>query len=113
MIFECTVSGGMSDATVWEGTAFDCIDSNHEIVLLHQMFGEGKPGSFGECNNGAITGQITRVVSNSNGNVSLYVSRLELMVTPEMFGKKIVCAHDDGTESNAVGFYKINSGIMS
>ena len=110
LTLECTVNGGMRDTTVWGGTVFDCVDSNHKILLLHQRFGEGKQGSFGECNNGAVTGQSVGVVSNSNGNVSLYVSQLEVVIKPEMFGKKIVCVHDDGTNSNDVGVYVINFG---
>ena len=37
--FECTIQSGLGGATVWKGSALDCIKSNNEIVLLHSRFG--------------------------------------------------------------------------
>ena len=93
------MNGGIGDTTVWKGTAFSGCNSN-EISLIHNR---GK-GSFGKCNNGAITGRITRSESNTT-----YISQLEVMITPEMIGKNIVCNHDNGTVY-AIGRHQLNIG---
>ena len=102
LTLECVVNGEIGDTTVWEGTAFgaDC-----EIILLHLRF--GGPGTFSQCNDGAITGQSMRVESNS-----IYISQLEVKVTAEIIGKDIICTHDNGTSNTVtIGRYPINIGI--
>ena len=49
MIYECTVSG--EGVIVWSGSAFECIDSENEIILFSIDLG------FVECNNGAVKAQ--------------------------------------------------------
>jgi hypothetical protein len=102
LILECSVNGTVGDSTVWRGTAFsDC--NIREITLLHNRFGN-KEGTTGTCRNGDVTGWSMRVEG------SLYVSQLEITVDPEMVGKSVVCAHDDGTRSYTIGSYLISAG---
>ena len=100
---ECTVNGRIGDATVWTGTAFSDCDLS-EITLLHIRYMEEEI-TTGTCSNGVITGRSLRIEGN------LYVSQLEIVVNPEMVGKSIVCAHDNGTSSYIIGSYLINTGI--
>ena len=50
LMFECIVMGG--SGTVWKGTAFNCVERNNEILIIHRRF--GLDGAFGTCNNGTI-----------------------------------------------------------
>ena len=102
LTLECVVNGEIGDTTVWEGTAFG---GNCEITLLHLRFEPTGPGTFGQCNDGAITGQNVRVEGNS-----IYISQLEVKVTAEVIGKNIICTHDNGT-TNTIGRYPMNIGI--
>ena len=58
-IFECTVVG--EGATIWKGTAFDCVGTDNEIVLLHAS----SSSSPLQCNDGAIQGRIVRAINNT------------------------------------------------
>ena len=52
LVFECSVIGGGS--TVWNGTAFDCENSDNEILLLHSRF---NASNFTDsCNEDAVVG---------------------------------------------------------
>jgi hypothetical protein len=97
------VNGTVGDSTVWRGTAFSGCNIN-EITLLHLRFGNYKEGTTGMCSNGDITGRSMRTEGN------LYISQLEIPFDPDMVGKSVVCAHDDGTRSYTVGSYLISAG---
>ena len=84
LTFECTVIEGWG--TVWRGTAFDCENSNDEIVLLHSRFFNGTGGI---CNNGTIVGQDIRI-----DNDTYYVSQLSVSVTSDIVGKTVECVHE-------------------
>ena len=109
LTFECTVIEGWG--TVWRGTAFDCENSNDEIVLLHSQFLNGTSGT---CNNGTFVGQDVRV-----DNDIYFVSQLSVLVTLEIIGKTIECVHEsyqsDSTTVSVdlVGYFTIRpiSGI--
>ena len=103
LTLECTVSGGEGDTTIWEGTAF----SGCEILLIHNRFGR-PAGTSRTCSNGAITGQSVRVESNST-----YISQLEVIITPGMIGKNIVCNHDNGTVYTIIGHHQLNMGMSN
>ena len=98
---ECTVKGGPGgDATVWNGSAFDCIHSGNEIVLIHSLFGsniESSTIAAGECNNGSIHAHSVRVEDNC------YTSQLNITVNADMIGKTIECAHDNTSTENVIG----------
>ena len=98
LTLECIVNGEASDYTVWQGTAFD--DCN--IVLLHLRFRQEGSNSK-ECNDGAVR--------NTSAEGSRYISQLQVTINPQVAGKDIVCAHDNGTVSNIIGRYQINIGI--
>ena len=93
LTFECTVVGG--SGTVWRGTAFNCDDSNDEIILLHSQFVNG---TIGTCNNGTIVGQDIRVE-----NDTYYTSQLSILVTSDLIGKSIECIHDEYANTTLIG----------
>ena len=100
LIFECTVTRGGS--TVWNGTAFDCSNSNDEIALLHNRFSNSSYYII-ICNNGDVTGQGLYVEHDQ-----YYTSQLNVTINPALIGKNIICAHDNGTVSQVVGFHALN-----
>ena len=71
-------------ATIWKGSAFECLSTNNEILLLHSFNSRAQ----GECNNGAIVGRVIRAENNT------YTSQLTVTITSEMIGKSISCFHD-------------------
>ena len=77
--------GGPGQATVWTGTALNCVSKSNEITLSHGRF----LSAAGECNNGAI---VVRGISVQN---NLYTSKLNVTVTPDIAGKTIMCFHDN------------------
>ena len=85
--YECTVLGGL--ATVWKGSAFDCQNSNNEIVLLHNRF-NSHDGSQRFCNNGAMVAQSVKT------DDIYYTSQLRVTVTSDLIGKSVECHYDDG-----------------
>ena len=95
--FQCTVTGG--HATVWQGSAFDCANSNNEIQFGHNQFNNTSTKS---CNDGIIVGQSLYIEDNN------YTSQLTITITTNMTGKTIQCAHDDGTSEKFIGNYTIN-----
>ena len=62
MTFDCTVVGKVGSSTVLRGNAFNCNNSDNEIVLLHNHFNES---SMRTCNNGTIVGWSLRNTSDS------------------------------------------------
>ena len=64
-------------ATVWQGTAFQCVSINNEIILRHSQFG-GPYNPTGSCNNGEIVIQALVIVNNT------YISQLSVIVSPEL-----------------------------
>ena len=84
--------GGPGDATVWKGSAFDCMQSMNEIVLIHSSFESNINSSSvaaGKCNNGSIHAHSVRVEDN------YYTSQLNLTVTANMIGKTVECVYDN------------------
>ena len=86
LIYECTVVGVPNGATIWRGTAFECL--SNEIALLHSRFVNGTL-NFGICNNGAIVARSLSVEGNN------YTSQLNVTVTPDTAAKTIICFNDD------------------
>ena len=62
LTIECTITGGV--ATVWRGTAFQCVSRSNEIILRHSGFRESY-NPAGTCNNGAIIARALGVVNDS------------------------------------------------
>ena len=72
-------------STLWEGTAFDCFETEDSILLRHSLFGSG--GITGQCNNGAITGQSIGVENEC------YTSQLNVTVDPTLNKRTVRCTH--------------------
>ena len=89
LTYECTAMG-TEVATIWTGSAFDCPASNNMITLLHSRFLYNESSGIYHCNNGAI---VTRSLSFEGNS---YTSQLNVTVTPDIGGKTIKCAGDNG-----------------
>ena len=87
LTYECRVMGERLGATVWEGSAFNCL--SNEITLLHRQFLES---ARGQCNSGSIVGHSLRI---DNGSYLVYTSQLNVTVSSDMIGKSIECFYDD------------------
>ena len=105
LTFECTVIGGAS--TVWKGSIFECSTTNNEIPFLHNRFNSTTIATTKSCNDGAIVALGLDIEDNR------YTSHLNVTINSNMTGKKVKCAHDDGTSSDVVGYYTINKNDFS
>ena len=83
LTFTCTAVGGGS--TLWDGSAFTCIENGNSIVLRHSLFDSG--GIAGVCSNGAIMG---RSIGVENG---CYTSQLNVTVDPTLNMRTVRCTH--------------------
>ena len=92
--FECTVVGEVGSSTVWRGNAFNCNNSDNEIVLLHSRFNESSGHNMRTCNNGAIVGWSLRNTSDT------YTSRLNVAFNYDIIGETIQCF--DGVSASSV-----------
>ena len=98
MTYECTVYGGYEGVTVWMGDFFHCSSGKQAIELLHNHFSPERSGGGASnvriCNDGNnnIAGRIMRVE-----NDSYFISQLNVTLTPDIAGKSIECAYDNGT----------------
>ena len=84
VIIECTIIDDHHGATIWEGTAFNCVSKR--IILFHDS---SPSGLIGECNGGAIIGQRVSIENNT------YTSILNVTISREMDDKTITCSHND------------------
>ena len=104
VMYECTVCGGESTLTVWEGSGFrDC--GSREIILSHP----NSPGTIsGICNNGEIIGH---VLSAENG---CYTSQLNVTFNDQLQNSTVICSADNGTHSSEIGRLMLsrNSGMF-
>ena len=100
LLLECSAEG--EGSTVFQGNPLNCISSNNEITLLHSRFNTDT-GNNTTCNDGKILGYSLPVDNSSN----CYISQLCIMVTPDMIGKTIRCAYDDGTTATEIGNFSI------
>lgn len=110
LTFNCSVNGGV--ATVWKGSAFKCMPTNNEIVLLHSR----SNGSVnGTCNEGDITAYAELEVLYSNKDK--YFSQINVTATfpfaVSMF--TVICFCDNGTIETVVSNWtvSISSGVDS
>ncbi len=87
------MKGQTGGATVWQGTAFDCL--SNEITLLHSRFTYNGDGTFGVCNDGAIVG---KSIGAENG---CFTSQLTIKLSANMIGENIVCINDDTSNSES------------
>lgn len=93
VVYDCTVNGSETIATVWKGSALDCPENGNVITLLHSQYSDK---TFGVCNNRTIVAQGVPPSANSNGT---FTSRLSVIVSSSLDGKSIVCGEDNGVET--------------
>ena len=104
LTLECTVvtTATQGGITVWNGTSFDCANSNNVIILLHNGFLTNK--SHGVCSNGSIMAQIIEV----NSENTTYTSQLNVTINPDTLGQNISCHYDDNNNmTSTVGSIKL------
>jgi hypothetical protein len=89
---------------VFKGNLLNC--SSNEIALLHNRF-DSSSGENGTCNDGKVLGQ--SLPTDVSGNC--YTSLLCTMVTPDMVGKIVICASDNGTAENEIGNFTVPSSM--
>ena len=99
LTFECTANGPGS--TVWKGTAFNCENSNNEIVLIHSRY-NSTMFSNRTCNDGAIMSHNLRNTDNQ------YTSQLTVVVNDIIAGGTIECIHD--TYGGTIEIFNVHVG---
>ena len=110
LTFNCSVNGGVS--TVWKGSAFECMSTNNEIVLLHSRSNDSVNGT---CDEGNVTAYAELEVLYSNSDK--YFSQINVTATfpftVSMF--TIICFHDNGTIAKVVSKWtvSISNGVDS
>ena len=86
--------GRPSDITIWRGSALSNCPHN-ELSLIHN------PGHFKiarmSCDNPSIV-----AMGQDTGN-GCYTSQLTIMVTDDVFGKSVECAHYDNNITTTIG----------
>ena len=104
-MFTCTIVGG--GVTQWNGTAFDCTNSNDEILLSHKSF--RNPDAV---NNSCNLGQITVTSLTVKNNCNSYTSQLSLTTSAALSNKTIRCIHIN-EENQVVPIGKIVLTVFS
>ena len=99
---ECTVVG--YGATIWRGSAFDCLESSNRIVLRHSQF---ENGALEECNNGRIIGRSINTTSDSDG--IKYISQLIIQLDENgtLEGRTVECDHSYWGQTTIIGTHTI------
>lgn len=90
--YQCNVTG--EGYTIWKGSAFDCILSGNEILLLHINY---IGGTVRTCNNGQIVGRSLGVTNNC------YTSQLDVNITAEIEGGTVECVYESGSATEVIG----------
>lgn len=110
VLFECTVCGGATLATVWTGNLFEC--AGNYITLRHSQYEYGSTAS--ECNSGPGA-----VIARSIGVLQIngsrcYSSQLTVTINIEMNNKTVTCLYVNITTEAVVDTLKINitTGII-
>ena len=93
--YECTILG--EGATLWKGGAFNCPETDNEIVLLHSINSTVQR----DCNDGEITGRVIHTKSNN------YTSQLTVNLSSKVTDSDITCAYDSGEEIIVIGSLNI------
>ena len=106
---ECSVIGGV--ATVWQGSAFECLSSTNEIVLLHRHYdsfnGTDRSTSF-SCNNGGVT-IVAQIIGVSNNTYTSQITVSDGAKKSALIGKTVECVVDNGNSAEAVKSFTINT----
>ena len=86
-------------ATIWGGTAFDCLGRGNEILLRHSQFSESGL-EMGECNDGNIIGRDRNRtfdgLADSKFTSQLTIHLPLLNATNNMEGETVQCTRGGG-----------------
>ena len=103
--------GGVS--TVWQGTAFECLDSQNEIVLLHSRYIDFIISnetyiyySSKSCNNGGVT-IIAQIVGVSENTYTSKVTISDRANKSSLIEKTVECVRDNGTADEEIMTYEL------
>ena len=88
LTYECTAVGG--GAMVWQGSAFNCENSNKITLLRIEEY-------KGTCNGGNIVGRSLIVEDN------YHTSQLSVTINLDMVGKDVQCAILNETTETIIG----------
>ena len=102
--FQCGVNGGIN--TVWKGSAFECMSTNNEIVLLQSHYNSIMSSSnIRTCSDGDIA-VLAEIISISD---TYYTSQINLTVKSTFTGSMltIACFRDDRTKEILVESYSV------
>jgi hypothetical protein len=92
--YDCIIDG--SGATVWQGSAVlhQCQAQNNGLLLRHSEFNTSR----------GITESCGGIVARSIGKINnTYFSQLTVIVSQELNGTEVECAHDNGASINRIG----------
>ena len=90
---------------MFQGNLLECDSSRNEIALLHSRFNTTSAATNGTCNNGRVRGYSLPI----NDSEPYYISQLYVMVNPDMIGKSIKCAYDNGTTAKEIVIVEMKS----
>ena len=97
-ILECSVTAlSQWRSLAWIGSAFDCKQSNDEILLLPNDDIMSRPRT---CNNGSIVVQSFRFDPDTN-NTFTYTSQLNVKINSNIAGKNITCVFDENNYTSS------------
>ena len=101
--FLCRVNGRMT--TVWKGSAFDCMSTNNQIILLRSSYNNMSSSNSRTCSDGdvAVLAEITSISNN------YYTSQINVTVKSTFTGSvlTITCFQDNGKIEEQVESYLI------
>ena len=101
-------------STVWKGSAFECLHSKYEIVLLHSRYNSSNGNySSAPCNDGSvrIVGQIVGVSENTYYTSQVIIS--DSASKSGLIGKTVECVRDNGSATEVVMSYIIITEILN
>ena len=93
---------------MFQGDLLDSNDSSNEIALIHNRFSNMSAATSKTCNSGRVCGYSLPI----NDSEPCYTSQLRVMVSPDMIGKTIICAYDNGTTVNEIGNFSIEQCLV-
>ena len=88
---------------MFQGDLLECNCSCNEIALLHSRFNTISAATNETCNSGRVRGYSLPI----NDSEPCYISQLQVLVSPDMIGKSIKCAYDNGTTAKEIGNFSI------
>ena len=100
-ILECSVTALSEERSLtWTGSAFDCKQSNNEILLLPKFNDDMSIPRT--CNNGSIVAHSFRFEPDTN-NTFTYTSQLNVKINSNIAGKNaMICQFDENNTLSSI-----------